>query len=178
MYKRALAGMEKALGPNHTSTLTTVNNLGILFYEQTRLSSMINLTSKWGGKSVNLYGCLGRMLLQRADELSAQIAFQQQVILRDAVAVFVNIKCDGCSQAVTYDTQRFICKQCQHGDLCGECFKKHTSDVSPIYTCLGHSFFEIYSQRSPSSDGFSLITWKERARWLQDLMAKYLDDVD
>jgi hypothetical protein len=28
MYVRALAGYEKALGPDHTSTLSTVNNLG------------------------------------------------------------------------------------------------------------------------------------------------------
>jgi hypothetical protein len=27
MYNRALAGYEKALGPEHTSTLDTVNNL-------------------------------------------------------------------------------------------------------------------------------------------------------
>jgi Tfp pilus assembly protein PilF len=31
MYRRALEGKEKALGPDHTSTLNTVNNLG-LFY--------------------------------------------------------------------------------------------------------------------------------------------------
>ena len=31
MYVRALAGYEKALGPDHTSTLTTVNNLGNLY---------------------------------------------------------------------------------------------------------------------------------------------------
>jgi hypothetical protein len=28
MYQRALAGKEKALGPDHTSTLDTVDNLG------------------------------------------------------------------------------------------------------------------------------------------------------
>ena len=31
MYQRALAGKEKAWGPQHTSTLTTVNNLGNLY---------------------------------------------------------------------------------------------------------------------------------------------------
>jgi tetratricopeptide (TPR) repeat protein len=31
MYNWALAGYEKALGPEHTSTLTTVNNLGLLY---------------------------------------------------------------------------------------------------------------------------------------------------
>ncbi|KAL2817330.1 hypothetical protein BJX63DRAFT_385723 [Aspergillus granulosus] len=37
MYQRALAGYEKALGPNHTSTLDTVNNLGILYKDQGKL---------------------------------------------------------------------------------------------------------------------------------------------
>jgi len=34
MLQRALAGYEKALGPNHTSTLDTVNNLGLLYRDQ------------------------------------------------------------------------------------------------------------------------------------------------
>jgi len=37
MYKRALQGKEKALGPEHTSTLVTVNNLGSLYAKQGRL---------------------------------------------------------------------------------------------------------------------------------------------
>jgi tetratricopeptide (TPR) repeat protein len=38
MYERALAGKEKALGPEHTSTLDTVNNLGIIYTDQGRLA--------------------------------------------------------------------------------------------------------------------------------------------
>jgi hypothetical protein len=34
MYVRALAGRKKALRPDHTSTLSTVNNLGILYRDQ------------------------------------------------------------------------------------------------------------------------------------------------
>jgi tetratricopeptide (TPR) repeat protein len=34
MYKRALEGKEKAWGPEHTSTLDTVNNLGNLYADQ------------------------------------------------------------------------------------------------------------------------------------------------
>jgi Tfp pilus assembly protein PilF len=34
MYQRALAGKEKALGPDHLSTLNTVNNLGLLYSHQ------------------------------------------------------------------------------------------------------------------------------------------------
>lgn len=37
MYHRALAGYEKALGPNHLSTLDTVNNLGLLYTDQGKL---------------------------------------------------------------------------------------------------------------------------------------------
>ena len=37
MYLRVLAGKEKALGPDHTSTLDTVNNLGTLYHDQGKL---------------------------------------------------------------------------------------------------------------------------------------------
>ena len=37
MYVRALVGREKALGPEHTSTLNTVNNLGNLYGDQGKL---------------------------------------------------------------------------------------------------------------------------------------------
>ena len=37
MYQRALQGREKAEGPEHTSTLDTVNNLGILYVDQGKL---------------------------------------------------------------------------------------------------------------------------------------------
>ena len=37
MYQRALKGKEKALGPNHTTTLNTVNSLGLLYAGQGRL---------------------------------------------------------------------------------------------------------------------------------------------
>jgi hypothetical protein len=38
MYKRALRGKEKVLGTEHTSTLQTVNNLGILYSNQGKLA--------------------------------------------------------------------------------------------------------------------------------------------
>jgi tetratricopeptide (TPR) repeat protein len=37
MYQRALQGKEKAWGPEHTSTLDTVNNLGRLYADQGKL---------------------------------------------------------------------------------------------------------------------------------------------
>ena len=38
MYLRALAGKEKAWGVDHTSTLATVNNLGILYQKQGKMA--------------------------------------------------------------------------------------------------------------------------------------------
>jgi tetratricopeptide (TPR) repeat protein len=38
MYQRALQGYEKALGPEHTSMLDTVNNLGLLYQKQGKLA--------------------------------------------------------------------------------------------------------------------------------------------
>jgi tetratricopeptide (TPR) repeat protein len=37
MYMRALQGKEEALGPKHTSTLDTVNNLGNLYLDKGKL---------------------------------------------------------------------------------------------------------------------------------------------
>ena len=37
MYQRALDGYEKAFGPDHLLTLSTVNNLGSLYADQGRL---------------------------------------------------------------------------------------------------------------------------------------------
>ncbi|SLM38012.1 nb-arc and tpr domain protein [Lasallia pustulata] len=38
MYRRALEGNEKAWGPEHTSTLVTVNNLGRLYADQGKMA--------------------------------------------------------------------------------------------------------------------------------------------
>ncbi len=37
MFQRTLAGNEKALGPEHVSTLGTIQNLGLLYYKQGNL---------------------------------------------------------------------------------------------------------------------------------------------
>jgi hypothetical protein len=37
MYERALKGYEAALGPEHPTTLSIVNNLGILYQNQGKL---------------------------------------------------------------------------------------------------------------------------------------------
>ncbi|TVY12575.1 hypothetical protein LARI1_G009651, partial [Lachnellula arida] len=37
MYQRALQDYEKAWGPEHTSTLDTINNLGFFYIDQSKL---------------------------------------------------------------------------------------------------------------------------------------------
>ena len=46
MYRRALDGQEKALGPDHTSTLGTVNNLDRLYRNQGRLQEAEAITDQ------------------------------------------------------------------------------------------------------------------------------------
>ena len=47
MYSRALQGCEEALGPDHTSTLDTVNNLGNLLYaDQGKLAEAEKMYSR------------------------------------------------------------------------------------------------------------------------------------
>ncbi len=43
MYLRALTGYEKAWGPEHTSTLDTVNNLGNLYRDQGKMKEAENM---------------------------------------------------------------------------------------------------------------------------------------
>jgi tetratricopeptide (TPR) repeat protein len=38
IHKRALRGQEKGLSPEHTSTLDTINNLGLLYTDQGKLA--------------------------------------------------------------------------------------------------------------------------------------------
>ena len=55
MYQRALDGYEKAWGPDHTSTLATVNNLGLLYVESRqacRGGEDVSAGAGWKGESM------------------------------------------------------------------------------------------------------------------------------
>jgi tetratricopeptide (TPR) repeat protein len=85
MYQRALAGYEKASGPQHTSTLNTVNNLGLLYADLGRLEqaeqmyqrALAGYEKTWGldhtstldtvNNLGNLYKTLGR--LEEAEQM-------------------------------------------------------------------------------------------------------------
>ncbi|SLM38378.1 beta transducin-like protein het-e4s [Lasallia pustulata] len=48
MYRRVLEGREKAWGPEHTSTLDTVNNLGLLYKDQGKMAEAEAMEKAWG----------------------------------------------------------------------------------------------------------------------------------
>jgi hypothetical protein len=172
MYQRALAGYEKALGPDHTSTLYTFHNLGNLYSAQGQLAEYIQLAYVWRNNSANLFGGLGRMLIKNSDESNAKIAFQQEIGYENGMMVYKNIRCDGCGLSITCAMRRLVCRDCPDGDLCGECLKKHETGVREVPTCSHHSFLEIASWTSPGSEQGSL-TETSRTSWLQNLMMKY-----
>ncbi|KAH6661846.1 hypothetical protein B0J14DRAFT_611535, partial [Halenospora varia] len=63
MYQRALQGKEKAWGPDHTSTLSTVNNLAALYAVQGRLAeaeqmfqqALQGFEKAWGPDNITTY---------------------------------------------------------------------------------------------------------------------------
>ena len=171
MYGRALAGYEAVLGRDYTSTLDTVNNLGLLYSDQGKLVEMIRLVLIWGIESVNLFGKLGRLLLQIQDDSNAQIAFLHEIQDQDNTLYFANIQCDGCGLPILCIKKRFVCRQCADSDLCGECWKLLKQDRTRVATCVDHTFLSISLEMSSTHKWCS--EGRDRALWLQDLAVKY-----
>ncbi|KFA68901.1 hypothetical protein S40285_09512 [Stachybotrys chlorohalonatus IBT 40285] len=98
MYNRALQGYERAWGPEHTSTLSTLNNLGLLYAHQGQLKKaedMYNRALKgkekaWGPEHTstldtlnnlaNLYAHQGR--LKKAEEMYNRVLRGYEKTLR------------------------------------------------------------------------------------------------
>ena len=157
----------------HSSTLITVRNLSTLYKMQGELADMIELVSVWGSQITNLFGGLGRLLIQNLDDSNAQVAFQHELVLQDGCMIFANISCDKCGFSVTNATRRNVCRRCPDIDLCGKCLVEHQTGVQEVLTCLDHSFLEIVPE-----EGFG---WKQgnmtrgtwTASWLRDLTVRY-----
>ena len=175
MYLRALAGYEKALGPDHTSTLGTVNNLGMLYRNQGKLAKLIQLLSTWGSRRINLFGLLGRTLLQILDDPNAQSAFRQEITFQFDVWVYTNIQCDGCGLPITCQKKRLVCRQCADGDLCGECWNMQQSGATTVATCIDHDFLEISSETASHLEKEWTTRERDRSSWLHGLTVKYQD---
>ena len=69
IYLRALAGKEKAWGPEHTSTLDTVNNLGLLYTNQGKikeaedmyLRALVGYEKAWGPEHTSTLGTVNNL---------------------------------------------------------------------------------------------------------------------
>jgi Zinc finger, ZZ type len=148
MYQRALQGYEKAWGPDHTSTLNTVYNLGLLYRERSYrhyiqqnryklritwnsesrdtaredLTRMIRLCLVFPTSRIIIFGIIGRMFIWAGQDTDAAIAFEQQIFHSSGINYHGNTICDGCANQLTLETKRFLCKACPDTDLCERCF--------------------------------------------------------
>src|SRR6266576_506723 len=88
MYQRALQGKEKAWGPDHTSTLNTVNNLGVLYANQGKLDEAEKMYQRalqgyekaWGPdhtSTLNTVNNLGRLYADQGKLDEAEKMYQR-----------------------------------------------------------------------------------------------------
>jgi hypothetical protein len=162
MYQRALQGYEKALGPEHMSTLTTVSNLGLVFkkqcYAAAKLSGrnivlayikqLASLCLRFPHSRLALFDCVGRAFLWVGDDRKSAAVFAYQLALSSPE---YNADCDGCDTSLCVDTSRFVCTVCEDRDLCKSCFDKlESNDLGEVSSsCQGHTFLEL--------DGISIV---------------------
>jgi tetratricopeptide (TPR) repeat protein len=96
MFVRALAGCEKALGPDHTSTLRTVNNLGLLYADQGKLGEAERMYERaLGGyekalqpetiPALNTVSNLARLYRDQGKTNEAEKMFQRAIMGRKKV---------------------------------------------------------------------------------------------
>ena len=71
MHWRVLGGKEKALGPNHTSTLKIVNNLGILYKDPGKLKEVEEMYRRALAAYERVLGPHHRRIWRVVDRLSA-----------------------------------------------------------------------------------------------------------
>lgn len=84
MYGRALEGKEKAWGPEHTSTLNTVNILGILYANQGKMAEAEDIFRRALGVYEKAYGPEHRPTLI-ADNLGALYMKREKITEAEAM---------------------------------------------------------------------------------------------
>lgn len=119
MYRRVLTGYEKALGPDHISTLNNLYRLCAILlsyawkvtFQSTeieyslpqKIHHLSELAYIYGGRVLTIYDALRRALLWGSDEGNARIAFRQLMEVQGDVSVYAGIQCDGCLSHCTRD---------------------------------------------------------------------------
>ena len=171
-------GYEKAWGPEHTSTLDTVNNVAALFskrcYAAAKISrrnmvlayikQLADLCMKFPRSRLRLLDAVGRGFAWMGDDGNTAAAFAHQLALSSPEC---HAYCDDCGIDLTLGTGRLICKVCENGDLCRSCFEKLESNESSetLSLCRTHKFIDIVSSSS-TDDAYTGVSSEQ---WLQDL---------
>jgi len=169
MYERALAGFEKALGPEHTDTLRLVDKLGYLYRKQhhVHISSLnkpkgrslfcafkidtsfrfilpvCHLWMNWRRAKAELSGHLGHMLLLVENFYDAIVAFEQQISKNHDVVFHSCVVYDRCKHSVRLPSIRYACVSCDDIDLCSACQQGYDSEghlAVNLPTCRNHAF--------------------------------------
>ena len=87
-YNRALAGYEKAFGPEHTSTLDTVNSLGELYRNEGRLKDAVMMYKRalagyektWGSEhtaTLTIANNLGLIYADQDRHIDAEVMYNR-----------------------------------------------------------------------------------------------------
>ena len=116
MYMRALHGREKTLGAEHTSTLHTVNNLGVLYRNQGKLveaekmymRAMQGYENALGPENVATYrpalntvNNLGDLYRNQAKPAEAEVMFSRALTGFQAILGSSHEKCQHLSRIIT-----------------------------------------------------------------------------
>ncbi|SLM37286.1 tetratricopeptide repeat domain protein [Lasallia pustulata] len=88
MYRRALEGKEKAWGPEHTSTLETVNDLGVFYADRGKMAeaeamyrrALEGYEKAWGPEhtlTLNMVNNLGVLYADRGKMAEAEAMYRR-----------------------------------------------------------------------------------------------------
>jgi hypothetical protein len=134
---------------------------------------MVRLVSKWKDEANDIFGMLGRMLLQISDDSNAQVAFRGELMWRDGVVVYAVVVCDQCGCAATQKTGRAICWQCSDRDLCDQCHSADQTGNDDMATCKDHGFVVVALEDDIRSNENVVMQKIEIEAWLQNLSVLY-----
>ena len=109
MYMRALEGKEEEFGAKHTSTLDTVNNIGVLYSDQGKLDeaekmfrqALEGYEEAIGIENMQTYIPALNAMKNLADLVSNTRAEESRIMYRKALAGFITIR--GASSDVCLD---------------------------------------------------------------------------
>jgi tetratricopeptide (TPR) repeat protein len=155
LYKMVLEGRNKIYGSSYAQTLKTVRQLGGTYRRSNKLDELVELAKKWGSTEHTLYEdirTLGRAALRMGDLSTARTAYANSVYLDSGdLTCPMSSWCDICQQqndpgqCITVAMGHFICQSCDDVDLCRICHEKYQIGEESVAGCVGHDFFEVYS---------------------------------